>query len=359
MTQSGFPSWSLTASSNSNADSTVNWAEGQAPSSVNDSARAMMAALAKYRDDVSGSLTTGGTSTAFTITTNQVFASLADLDGKTITIVPHATSGASPTLAVDSLTAKGIKTATGVAVPTGGLVLGTPYDVTYFNTAGEFIVHNMVPALGATTVTSLTASGQIKSTGGATSSSTATGDVVATGGAGIGGALNVGGTATIGGNTAVGGTFSSTGALSSSSSITAGNGLVVSAGTVTLPSASVASSALASPPKFSSEYISSAIAISTPTMSFAHGFGVMPKIVEAVLVCATLNNNYAVGTEVEMINFYYGTFARVFHVSKDATNIVVTVDTNTPSSMSILDRSSGSPVSSATTNWNVKIRAWV
>jgi len=40
MAQSGVVAWSQTASSNSTADSNVNWAEGQAPSSVNDSARA-------------------------------------------------------------------------------------------------------------------------------------------------------------------------------------------------------------------------------------------------------------------------------------------------------------------------------
>ena len=36
--------WSQTASADATADSTINWAEGQAPSSINDSARAMMAA---------------------------------------------------------------------------------------------------------------------------------------------------------------------------------------------------------------------------------------------------------------------------------------------------------------------------
>jgi len=56
--------WSRTASSNATADGSINWAEGMAPSGVNDSARAMMAAAAKYRDDTAGSLITGGTSTA-------------------------------------------------------------------------------------------------------------------------------------------------------------------------------------------------------------------------------------------------------------------------------------------------------
>jgi microcystin-dependent protein len=60
-----FWKWSRTASSNATADGSINWAEGQAPSTVNDSARAMMAAAAKYRDDVSGAIVTTGGFTAF------------------------------------------------------------------------------------------------------------------------------------------------------------------------------------------------------------------------------------------------------------------------------------------------------
>lgn len=40
--------WSTIAANNANADPTINWAEGQPPSSVNDSARAMMAAIAAW-----------------------------------------------------------------------------------------------------------------------------------------------------------------------------------------------------------------------------------------------------------------------------------------------------------------------
>ena len=53
-----FYKWSQTASADATADGTVNWAEGQSPSSVNDSARAMMAATAKYRDDIAGAIVT-------------------------------------------------------------------------------------------------------------------------------------------------------------------------------------------------------------------------------------------------------------------------------------------------------------
>src|SRR4249920_3127725 len=97
--------WSSTAATDSTADSTINWAEGQAPSTVNDSARAMMAAAAKFRLDQAG-VTTAGTSTAFTLTSNQVFDTLAHLDGNVVGVAPHTISGLAPTLAVDGLTAR-------------------------------------------------------------------------------------------------------------------------------------------------------------------------------------------------------------------------------------------------------------
>jgi microcystin-dependent protein len=134
--------WSTTSGSNANSDSTINWAEGQAPSSVNDSARAMMAAVAKYRDDIAGTITTGGTSTAYTVTSNQVFGSLANMSGKTIAFIPHATNGATVTLNVDGLGAKPLRSIPGVngELGAGVLIQGTPYLATYYNTAGEWIV---------------------------------------------------------------------------------------------------------------------------------------------------------------------------------------------------------------------------
>ena len=96
-----FFTWSRTASANASADSTINWAEGQAPSTVNNSARAEMAALAKFRDDLGGSIASGGTVTAYTATSYQGFASSsANLDGFLIGIEFHAANGLSPTLSV-------------------------------------------------------------------------------------------------------------------------------------------------------------------------------------------------------------------------------------------------------------------
>jgi microcystin-dependent protein len=102
--------------------------------------RAMMASTAMWRDDLSG-VTTGGTATAFTVATNQGFASLAALNGKRITIIPHTSSGAAPTLSVDGLAAKPLRLQTGVSPPVASLVQGSPYALLYNDTNGEFLVY--------------------------------------------------------------------------------------------------------------------------------------------------------------------------------------------------------------------------
>ena len=133
-----FWGWSKTAASNASSDPTINWAEGMAPSAVNDSARAMAARLAEWRDDISGTITTGGTGTAYTVASNQVFDTLAHMNGAMIAFVPHTTCGATVTLNVDGLGVKPLRTSQGVEVPAGMLIQGTPYIVTYNNSDATF-----------------------------------------------------------------------------------------------------------------------------------------------------------------------------------------------------------------------------
>jgi microcystin-dependent protein len=125
--------WSRTAASNSTADAQVNWAEGQAPSSVNDSARAMMASAAGFRDDISGAIATGGTSTAYTVTSYQIFDSLANMSGQMIAFTPHTTNAATVTLNVDGLGAKPLRSSPSVELLAGTLIQGTPYTALYNN----------------------------------------------------------------------------------------------------------------------------------------------------------------------------------------------------------------------------------
>lgn len=136
-----FWQWSKISANNATADATINWAEGMSPSSVNDSARAMMSRAAEYRDDISGSLTTGGTATAFTLTTNQGLAA-TPTDGQMIAFTPHATSGVAPTLTADGGTAFAIQTSPGVAITNASLVLGTPYSAKFSLANSAWIMRN-------------------------------------------------------------------------------------------------------------------------------------------------------------------------------------------------------------------------
>lgn len=81
--------------------------EGQAPSTVNNAAREVMAALARWYKDANGSLTSTGSANAYLLTTNNVHATLA-AQNLLVFRANFANTGAA-TLKVDSLTAKAIK----------------------------------------------------------------------------------------------------------------------------------------------------------------------------------------------------------------------------------------------------------
>src|SRR6266702_5546945 len=134
----GLAWWSRTAASNASVDPTVNFQEGQAPSSVNDSARALMASAAAWRDDISGAITTGGTSTAFTVASYSAYDNLPRLSGQMIAFTPHATNGATVTLNVDGLGAKPLRSAPSTELLAGTIIQGTPYVAVYNNLDGAF-----------------------------------------------------------------------------------------------------------------------------------------------------------------------------------------------------------------------------
>ena len=77
------------------------------PASVNDCIRENMAAVAKQYLDQKGTVTTGGTTTAYTVTTNNVFTALTDISLFAFQV--NAANTGAATLAVDGLTAKAMQ----------------------------------------------------------------------------------------------------------------------------------------------------------------------------------------------------------------------------------------------------------
>lgn len=136
--------WSTTASSNATADPSINWSEGMSPSSVNDSARAMMAVTANWRNDLGALTSTAGTGSAYTLTSNQGgFTPTSAANGFIIGFTAHATNANPATIAVDGAAAKPLRNVSGSGMAAGVLVAGSPYTAVYKFSTDEWIVHNI------------------------------------------------------------------------------------------------------------------------------------------------------------------------------------------------------------------------
>lgn len=122
--------WSVTAGLN-NSSPPDGWPEGMARSAVNDAAREMMAALAKWYKDSNGSLVTAGTSNAYTLTTNNGYTALNDIP-VLVFRADRANTGAA-TLQVDGLTAKNLKAVGGVSSLGSGAIAINQLVVAAYN----------------------------------------------------------------------------------------------------------------------------------------------------------------------------------------------------------------------------------
>lgn len=125
--------WFKTAAAN-NTGSPPNYPiNGMAPSTVNDTMRENMAALARWYADSQGSLVTGGTGNAYTLASNNVFTGLTQ-SPVLVFRVNRANTGAA-TLQVDALTAKALRIQ-GAALESGALVADTVVAAAY-NSEGD------------------------------------------------------------------------------------------------------------------------------------------------------------------------------------------------------------------------------
>jgi hypothetical protein len=141
--------WSKTAATNSTADAGINWAEGQDPATVNNSARGMMAALKKYAEDTDGALLAGGSANALTVTTKQVLSSGHLTDGLTLQIEALSdNTSTTVTFAPDGLTAANVKRADGGTLAIGSIRAGMRMFLCYDAGASEWRCPTIPPVSG-------------------------------------------------------------------------------------------------------------------------------------------------------------------------------------------------------------------
>jgi hypothetical protein len=99
--------WSMVAANNANSDSAINWQEGQAPSTVNNSARQLEARVAEILADMGGALAAGGSANVITVTANSAFTAYAD--GLILALRITTDNSAATTLNVNGIGAKSIR----------------------------------------------------------------------------------------------------------------------------------------------------------------------------------------------------------------------------------------------------------
>jgi len=149
---------------NGAADPDINFAEGQTPGSVNNSARGLMAGIAGWLKDTNGSLTTGGTANAHTVTSNIAYGGLAagivlcfkagvtNTGPATLNLTPRggAAFGAKP---MNVFTPSGgeVSLAAG-QIKQGGRYI-VQYDPALAGGGGAWVVLNPSPAVSAATLT--------------------------------------------------------------------------------------------------------------------------------------------------------------------------------------------------------------
>jgi hypothetical protein len=128
--------WSTTSADNDDADTGISWVEGQAPSTVNDSARVMMKRLSDFLYDTGFGITAGGTANALTVTTRCDFATLAT--GQRVAFKAASTNTTAATLNANTIGTKKLRKliASGESdLAAGDIVANGRYVATYDSTA--------------------------------------------------------------------------------------------------------------------------------------------------------------------------------------------------------------------------------
>src|SRR5262245_13968396 len=132
-------SWSVTAANNGNADSAINWQEGQTGAAVNNSSRSELAAHAKNRTLLNGSIVTTGTINAQAFLSGNTYTTVTTTMIVRLKFGSGLTNTGSTTLSMDGIGDVLVKTANGDDL-LGGEFVGNGYvDLLYDGTNWLFL----------------------------------------------------------------------------------------------------------------------------------------------------------------------------------------------------------------------------
>ena len=153
----GLIDFSIDAPSNDVAAPPINFVEGQPANSVNNSSRALMAALACWRDDTCAGLTaTGAAGNLLTLGTNQVVKASNFTTAFELSFLVDGTNTGPVTLAVDGNAARPVRRPRNLPLGPGDLIPAVVYRVLYLPSLSVFLVVSpeiappgMVAAFGA------------------------------------------------------------------------------------------------------------------------------------------------------------------------------------------------------------------
>ena len=131
--------WSATTpGANDTIDQLINWQEGQPPSTVNNSARAMMTRVSQVLKDLSPSRRTTGTGNTYLVTAQSAVASNYR-DGEIVTSILDRTNTGAATLNSNNRGARPWRPASGIEFKAGELQALTPVISMYVQGTDEFL----------------------------------------------------------------------------------------------------------------------------------------------------------------------------------------------------------------------------
>jgi hypothetical protein len=134
-----YQSWSPTAIDNGSADPLITWVEGQTRASVNNSSRSEMAAHAKNRNLINGSIITAGSANAQTFQSGVSYTSIPTGLVVKLKIGPSLTNTGSTTLNMDGIGDVLVQTAVGENLRGTELTAGSYSDFLYNGTNWVFL----------------------------------------------------------------------------------------------------------------------------------------------------------------------------------------------------------------------------